>query len=249
VYKRQRYRSQLKNIQTGQDIGLVDGRTLPVQFRIEQGAVAVVAPGSASSIGTSGGNIVTSDGHVALAVPAGALAAPTNLTVATATSFPTGSGVWSAPVDLGPTGTTFAGPVILTLSYDPTQLPSGVPPSALSVYVSDGTGWEFVPGSTVNAVDNTVSVPISHFSVYTVTIAPTVVNGVPSPTTITVGQSTTLTGYVLSYRVVPISYCFYVYSRFSRPRFQCFTQSATFAYPVPNPVSYTHLTLPTICSV
>lgn len=31
--------SQLKNIETGEFIGLVDGRTLPIKFRIEQGAV------------------------------------------------------------------------------------------------------------------------------------------------------------------------------------------------------------------
>jgi alpha-tubulin suppressor-like RCC1 family protein len=229
--------SQLQNVQTGQNVGLVDGRTLPVQFRIERGAVAVVAPGSATLIGASGGNIVTSDGHVALAVPAGALAAPTNLTLATASSFPAGTGAWSAPVDLGPSGTTFAAPVIITLSYDPTQLPPGVPPSALGVYVSDGTGWEFVSGSTVNAVDNTVSVPISHFSTYTVTIAPTVVNGVPSPTTISVGQATTLSGYVLSYQVVPSKYCYYVYSGpFARPRLVCVTYTNTYSYPAPNQV-------------
>lgn len=35
--------SQLKNVQTGEYIGLVDGRTLPVKFRIEQGIVAHVA--------------------------------------------------------------------------------------------------------------------------------------------------------------------------------------------------------------
>jgi alpha-tubulin suppressor-like RCC1 family protein len=227
--------SQLKNVQTGQDIGLIDGRTLPVQFRIEQGAVAVVAPGSPTSIGPSGGNIVTSDGHLALAVPAGALAGPTNLTVGTSTSFPTGTGTWSAPVDLGPTGTTFTVPVVLTLSYDPTQLPPGVPPSALSVYVSDGTRWELVPGSSLNAVDNTVSVPISHFSTYTLTIAPTVVNGVPTPTTINVGQSTTLTGFAFIYKVVPSHYCYYVYTGpFSRPRLVCVTYTNTYSYPVQN---------------
>lgn len=227
--------SQLKNIQTGQDIGLVDGRTLPVQFRIEQGAVAVVAPGSPTAIGTSGGNIVTSDGHVALAVPAGALAAPTNLTVATATSFPMGAGPWSAPATLGPAGTTFATPVVLTLSFDPTQLPAGVPPTALRVYTADATGWELVPGGTLNPVDNTVSVPISHFSTYALSITPTVVKGAPSPTTINVAQTATLSGLLVSYQVVPTNYCYYVYNGpFSPPRFVCVTYSNTYAYPVPN---------------
>jgi alpha-tubulin suppressor-like RCC1 family protein len=225
--------SQLQNVQTGQDIGLVDGRTLPVQFRIEQGTVAVVAPGSASLIAASGGNIVTSDGHVAVAVPAGALAAPTNLTVATASSFPVGTGAWSAPVDLRPTGTTFAAPVILTLSYDPTKLPPGVPPTALSVYVSDGTGWELVPGGTLNALDNTVSVPISHFSTYALTIAPTVVSGVPSPTTILLGQATTLTGFLFAYHTVPMTICFY--AGFP-PHFVCHSYPNTYSYPVPNQV-------------
>jgi N-acetylneuraminic acid mutarotase len=233
--------AQLKNIQSGQDIGLVDGRTLPVKFRIEQGAVAVVAPGSPTSIGASGGNIVTSDGLVALAVPAGAVAGPTDLVVVNASSFPVGAGAWSAPVDLGPTGTTFAAPVILTLSYDPTQLPPGVPASALGVYVSDGTGWELVPGSTLNAVDNTVSVPISHFSTYTLTIAPTVVNGVPNPTTISVGQTTRLSGYVFIYQVVPFTNCYYVGGPFSRHRV-CVTYTNRYSYPVPNQaISWTAL--------
>ncbi len=57
--------SQLKNVQTGENIGLVDGRTLPIKFRIENGALCNVAgtPCAAETINLSQG------GGVELIVP------------------------------------------------------------------------------------------------------------------------------------------------------------------------------------
>jgi hypothetical protein len=53
--------SQLKNVQTGEYIGLVDGRTLPIKFRIESGALCVVdgVPCASKTITLSQGGGVT----------------------------------------------------------------------------------------------------------------------------------------------------------------------------------------------
>ena len=231
--------AELKAIDRAQFAPLLRNAPFLIAFRIEQGAVTVLQPGGSAVVGSAGGLVASADGQVALAIPSGALPTATTISVNPATNYPAGSGSWSPVVDLGPTGTTFAAPVTLTLSYDPTKLPPGVPPSALSVYLSDGTGWDLVSGSIVNAVDNTVSVPISHFSAYTLTVTPTVVNGVPNPTTINVGQATTLTGYVFGYQVVPSTICYY--TGFPRHRV-CYTYSTSYSYPVPNQaVSWTAL--------
>ncbi len=182
--------SQLKNVQTDQYIGLVDGRTLPIKFRIEQGALAVVGTGGSVSVDASGA-LVASGAGVALAIPPGALSGAVDVSVATVTNPPAGS---VAPVvDLGPSGTTFAQPVTLTIGYDPAQLPAGVPDTALTViYLRDGS-WDVVPGSAVNPFDHTVSAPITHFSGYSIGLSPTNAAWVSQPTSIAVGQTTTLT--------------------------------------------------------
>lgn len=188
--------SQLKNVQTGEFIGLVDGRTLPIKFRIERGAVAVLAPGGSAQVGVSGGLVTSGDGQVAMSIPDGALAATTPITVAPVSPAPEGSEPWAQVSDLGPTGTSFSIPVTLTLAYDPQRLPEGVPPSALAIYHFDGTGWEIVPGSSVDEVDNTVSAPISHFSYYWVGIRPNEVKWNGAPADLVVGRSTTVTALI-----------------------------------------------------
>jgi N-acetylneuraminic acid mutarotase len=188
--------SQLKNVLTNEYIGLVNGRTLPVKFRIERGAVSVLAAGGSAPVGASGGNVTTADGSVGLAIPSGALGGTTDISAATVEPPAEGTGPWAPVIELGPEGTTFAQPVTLTLAYTPQNLPAGVPDSALGVYTFDGTGWEAVPGSVVNQIDHTVSAPISHFSYYVVNIRPnTLSSGGTAPTTLTVGQTTQLSVY------------------------------------------------------
>jgi N-acetylneuraminic acid mutarotase len=173
--------SQLKNVQTGDYIGLVDGRTLPVKFRIEQGAINIVPPGTPAAIAGGGGVVESSDGQTSVSIPSGALSSTTNITLQPATNPPAAE-AFAQPVDLGPSGTTFAMPVTLTLSFDPTQLPTGVPATALAVYTAtaDGSGWQLVPNSAVDVSSNTVSAPISHFSTYVIKIGVNTAQGVIS---------------------------------------------------------------------
>lgn len=164
--------SQLKNVRTNEYIGLVNGRTLPVKFRIERGAVSVLASGGSAPVGASGGNVTTADGSVGLAVPSGALGGTIDISVSAVEPPAEGTGPWAPVIQLGPDGTTFTQMVVLTLAYTPLNLPEGVPDSALGIFTFDGTGWVEVPGSVVNQFDHTVSAPIAHFSYYSVSIRP-----------------------------------------------------------------------------
>jgi hypothetical protein len=233
--------SQMKNAQTGDVVTLVNGRTLPVKFRIEQGAVRVAAPGDATAIGTAGGAIATSDGQVSLEFSSGAVSTATQVTVAPASDAAPGGGEWAPPIQLGPDGTTFLAPVALTMHFDAAKLPPGVPLNALRMFTQSGSGWTEVPGSAVNEADNTVSAPIQHFSNYQVAIAPNTVQGQVSATSLAVGTAGTLTGWTMAYTSYPQTYCYpysvwvgsgstghWVYSR------NCWTTTVNTSYPIAN---------------
>ena len=200
--------SELKNVATNDIIGLVNGRTLPVKFRIEKGAVAMVDAGTPAQIGAAGGRVASTDGQVALAFPAGALTETKPITIDAAPAGVPPTGEWAVPVSLGPDGTTFATPVALTLGIDASKLPPGVGPSGVVMLTYVDGGWREVPGSVVNAADATVSAPISHFSYYTVGLMANTVNGVPSSTqTILVGDTATATAWAWYYWTFQNGYC------------------------------------------
>jgi Tol biopolymer transport system component len=208
--------SQLKNEKTGTTVTLLNGRTLPLKFRIEKGAVSVIANGSSASIGSTGGTVSASDASATLDIPAGALPAPLDFTISPAAAAPAGTISGLAPiVDLGPTGTTFNAPVVLTLPFEPSKLPPGVPASALGVYTADGAnGWVPVAGSVVDEATGTVSAPIMHFSVYSLMVTPNTTTGSVVPASVAVGQTTTVKAQAFAYETVPgqvICYPIYTY--------------------------------------
>jgi Tol biopolymer transport system component len=214
--------SDLRNTRTGGVIPLVNGRTLPIKFRIEKGALAVATTGNPVSVGSTGGTISGADGKVALKIPVGALTVPTSITVQPAEEYPAGVGAWTTPQEFGPAGTTFLTPVTLTLRYDPSALPEGVPSSALRVAVATAGGWDVVPNSVVNGVDNTVSVAVSHFSIYAIVIAPNTVSGQPLPTALQPGQMTAVSANITwSYETTTETIC--------EPNYQ-FVSTATGGY-------------------
>src|SRR5438105_3854122 len=66
-----------KTVDASKYTAVQNGRTLPIKFRIEQGAVAVLpASGGSATIGPAGGAIAMGD-DVGLVIPAGALSSPT----------------------------------------------------------------------------------------------------------------------------------------------------------------------------
>ena len=109
-------------------------------------------------------------GNVVVVVPPGAVAAGTTLTVgpAATSSLPSTTRVVNgAAYVFGPAGVSFASPLTLTLKYDATGI-SAADKAGLGIYVANGANWDPVPGSAVSGTDNSVSAPITHFSVYAV---------------------------------------------------------------------------------
>jgi hypothetical protein len=147
---------QAKNVDTGLFIPLVDGRTLPIKFRIERGAVFVVGP--------AGGTVVAADGQVALEIPTGATE-DLGITVTPSDPPPSTVGLLPGTVfDFGPQGTTFAEPVRLRIAYDEASLPPGISESDLTLLTEHDGRWQELPGEVVDVDANVVSAFVSGFS-------------------------------------------------------------------------------------
>lgn len=118
-------------------------------------------------VGPSGGTVSLLNGAVQISVPAGALSADVRLTAAVTTNFPASELVVSgSTIELGPTGTTFATPVSVTVAYDPSSLPAGVNESELRLRKVIGGEWEDPGDSSPNVAANTVTASVSSFSVF-----------------------------------------------------------------------------------
>src|SRR6266705_4231505 len=158
---------EVKNVNTGEFFPLVDGRTLPVKFRIEQGAVFVAGPSSQPLMIQT--PVTAAGSSVQLVIPAGALSQPTGITVLPA-MLPSGTStsalVGGTAYDFGPTGTMFASPVAVMMQYSPAQLPGGMAESTLRLFTLMNGRWFLVPGSRVNTATHMVMGTTSHFSTY-----------------------------------------------------------------------------------
>lgn len=128
----------------------------------------------AGTVGPAGGEITAQQGRVVLNFPSGALTEETDIRVSPLASFGVPGLITPSAFDFGPDGTVFATPVTLTLAYDEADLPASVDESTgLFIVGTSHTTGEFVPvpGSIVDPVANTVSAPISGFSVYGIAIS------------------------------------------------------------------------------
>lgn len=193
---------QLKNVATDEFVALVNGRTLPIKFRIEQGAVALVAAGQSAPVGSAGGLVGSADGSVGLVFPSGALSSSTGITIQKVETPPDGTVPGGAVAELGPDGTTFERQVTLTLAYDPVGLPEGILPDDLAIHALVDGAWAVVPGSVVDTTTHSVSAPVSHFSTYAVTLLARDASFAPQLTTFAVGEKTAVTAYVTACRWV-----------------------------------------------
>jgi Tol biopolymer transport system component len=149
-------------------IFLKDGRTLPIKFRIEQKIVYVIKPGLPQTI-------VTPESKVIIHVSEGAVTQEVGITIAPVTdpAYMPNNTIPNTTYDFGPDGLVFAEPVMLTIAYDPSQLPSGVTEQSLVMWhKGNNDDWMPIPGSTVNAANNTVSALISGFSNYSIAQQP-----------------------------------------------------------------------------
>jgi len=92
--------------------------------------------------------------------------------------------------DIGPNGATFDPPVNLIFEYKDSQIPAGFAEESLVIYTWQNGIWTALEGSTVDPSSNTITVPVSHFTDFTIiaraaaasfeikalTIAPSVTN-------------------------------------------------------------------------
>jgi len=118
-------------------------------------------------IGPDGGSVSLESGAVSLSVPAGALSGNVDFTATPTTSVPTSDLlVAGSTYDIGPSGTTFAVPVTLTLSYDPSSLPDDVGESELGLFKVVGSDWELMANATVNTAAHTVSGQVTSLSLF-----------------------------------------------------------------------------------
>ena len=119
-------------------------------------------PTASAVVGASGGTVATSDGALTVAIPAGALAAATTVTV-TPTSSP--GGAVGTVYEIGPTGTQFSAPVTLSLHYDPASLNGGSEGSLRVATFTAGT-WQILAGAAVDTSAKIVTGTTTHLSLY-----------------------------------------------------------------------------------
>ncbi|MFC2041502.1 hypothetical protein ACFLTY_04195 [Chloroflexota bacterium] len=72
--------------------------------------------------------------------------------------------------DAGPHGTIFDRPVTITLTYDPADMPdrAGEEDLAIAWWDEEAGTWVELAGSAIDTLNNTISVPVTHFSRYTI---------------------------------------------------------------------------------
>src|SRR6478609_1602046 len=116
-------------------------------------------------VGPSGGAVSSSDGNLAVNIPAGAL--PDNVTITTEAAAAPAAGAVGTVYEIGPTGTQFAMPVTLTLHYDTAAL-SGATEASLRVATFAGGSWQLLPGAVVDKQAKTVSGVTTHLSPYAI---------------------------------------------------------------------------------
>ena len=145
---------ELKNVDTDQYIALKDGRTLPIKFRIQEGALRWVDE--------NGGTAIGDDGAWTLEVPPGVLASDVQITATRMANPPPATNLlpgtaWS----FGPEGQTFEPEAYLTISYGShTQYPR-------LHKLADGE-WVPVEGSVADLEAGTVTGPVTSFSEWAV---------------------------------------------------------------------------------
>src|SRR5207247_8531234 len=169
---------EARNVNTGELFPLVDGRTVPVKFRIEVGAVFVVTPTTETQIVQTQPNALGSS--ALLTVPPNAVTQSIGLTVQPAALPPAtdvSALVGGTAYELGPSGTTFAAPITVAVQYAPAGIPARMAERRLRLFTLVAGAWQLVPGSAVDPATHTVTGTTSHFSTYGVLASASVTAG------------------------------------------------------------------------
>jgi hypothetical protein len=118
------------------------------------------------NIGSSGGSLTSSDGKIELQIPAGALSSNTNISIqAISNNAPNGVG---NAYRFTPDGMKFSIPVVLKMHYTADDV-AGSLEDLLGIAFQDSTGvWLRLKNLTIDKANKIVSVPMMHFSDWTV---------------------------------------------------------------------------------
>lgn len=126
--------------------------------------------GISETIGSSGGVLEMTD-EASMTVPADAVDGDVVFTMADAGSnhddMVDVRALGSAVYSIGPSGTTFDEPVLLSLHYNEEDL-GGVAESSILIYTDSGSGWTPLP-TNVDEVNNIATAQIMHLSDFAVT--------------------------------------------------------------------------------
>jgi surface protein len=152
---------EARNLDTNEAIALVDGRTLPIKFRIETDMTFM-----AFAMGPAGGEITALDGTVTLDFPEGAIDVETVITAEPIADPVQDSAILPGLVfQFGPSGAQFDPAVKLTIKYDHVNL-GVMDEDRLRVRKLIGDRWVQVAGSSIDITTKTVSAPLTSFSIY-----------------------------------------------------------------------------------
>ncbi len=118
------------------------------------------SPTTTTTVGVSGGTVRA--GGVTLDIPAGALAASVGITVQETSAVTTPAGLVKVgpAYDLGPDGTTFTKPVVVTIDLSSVTRAG----SPTLYHSSDGQSWGDAEGSSFDGATKTLTGFIQHFS-------------------------------------------------------------------------------------
>jgi hypothetical protein len=124
-----------------------------------------LGPAVKGQIGPDGGTLQSADGTFTITVPAGALSAPTEVSIEPITSTCKGSigHGWR----LTPHGKAFAKPVQLTVEYSAYQDSVSVADALGLAYQNDKGIWQFIGASAIDKTNRTVTMSTDHFSDWT----------------------------------------------------------------------------------
>jgi hypothetical protein len=114
-------------------------------------------------VGPAGDTLVTTDGHLSLVIPPGALTAAQTITVAAIN--PPANFVDESCYQFGPDSLEFLAEAILTITYDESKLPPGSSEASLAICRIVGSEWETLT-STLNKTTNKLTAALSSFSSY-----------------------------------------------------------------------------------
>ena len=115
------------------------------------------------TIDAAGGTLTSADGGIDLTIPAGALATPTTVSIQPISN--TAPNGLATAYRLTPEGTTFSQPVTITFHLPASQ--AAALDSTFVVSQHDDGLWYSQPQQARDATANTVSVPATHFSDWT----------------------------------------------------------------------------------